>query len=101
MESGYAEVVSRKRMRLVTFLVELNNLKCWGVDVSSAYLMAYTSEKVYTIAGPEFGNLTGHVSVVIKGLYGLLSGGKTYADLWQDCLRQLGFKPCLAEPNLC
>jgi hypothetical protein len=51
----YSSVVSLRGLRLVVFLAELNNLQLWGADVSSAYLEAKTSEKVYFIAGKEFG----------------------------------------------
>ena len=42
-----------------------------ATDIGNAYLEAYTSEKVYVIAGPEFGDLEGHIFVIRKALYGL------------------------------
>ena len=41
---------------LVAFLSELNNLELWATDIGNAYLEAYTGEKVYIIANPEFGD---------------------------------------------
>ena len=58
-------------IRIVTFIAELNNLKVWQTDVGNAYLEAYTNEKVYVIAGTEFGELEGHIFIIRKALYGL------------------------------
>jgi hypothetical protein len=42
--------------RIVLFLAELNQLELWVTDIGNAYLEAFTSEKVYIIAGPELGS---------------------------------------------
>jgi hypothetical protein len=65
-ESVCSGVVSLRGVCLITFLAELNNLELWGADVNSAYLEAKTSEKIYFIAGPEFGDLQGHVMVTCE-----------------------------------
>ena len=46
-------------------------MEVWQTDVGNAYLEAYTTEKVYVIAGGEFGDKEGHVFIIIKALYGL------------------------------
>ena len=53
------------------FLGELNDLDVMAADVGNAYLHAYTKEKLYTIAGPEFGELEGRILIIVKALYGL------------------------------
>ncbi len=72
----------------------------WATDVGSAYLESYTQEKVYIIAGPEFGELQNHILVVRKALYGLRSSGARWHDRFADCMRELGFQPCKAEPDI-
>jgi hypothetical protein len=57
-------------------------------------------EKVCIIAGPEFGNLQGHVMIIYKALYGLRSSGACWHDRFSDCLRAEGFFPCKAEPDI-
>ena len=42
---------------LLVFIAELNGLDTWATDIGNAYLEAFTDEKVYIIAGPEFGKL--------------------------------------------
>ena len=74
-ESVYSGVVSLRGIRLLVFLAELNGLQAWATDISSAYLQARTKEKLYLIAGPEFGDLEGHTLLVYKALYGLRTSG--------------------------
>ena len=75
LDSVYSGVVSLRGFRLVVFLAELNKLQLWATDIGNAYLEAYTSEKVYVIAGPEFKELEGHTLIISKALYGLRSSG--------------------------
>ena len=60
---------------MVTFLAKLNDLKIWQTDVGNAYLEAETKEKVYVIAGSEFGEQEGNILVIKRALYGLKSSG--------------------------
>jgi len=65
-------VVSLRGVRLIVFLSELNELELWQTDIGNAYLEAKTKEKVYVIAGPEFGKeLEGHLLVIVRALYSL------------------------------
>ena len=66
LDSVYSGVVSLRGFCLVLFLAELNHLELWATDIGSAYLEAQTSEKVYIIAGPEFGEREGHILVIHK-----------------------------------
>ena len=100
IDSVYSGVVSLRGFRLVLFLGELNGLQVWSTDIGNAYLEAMTSEKVYIIAGPEFGELEGHILVISRALYGLRSSGARWHDKFADCLRDLGFHPCKAEPDI-
>ena len=100
LDSVYSGVVSIRGFRLVLFLAELNNLELWATDIGNAYLEAYTSEKVYIIGGPEFGELEGHILVVSKALYGLRSSGARWHDKFADTMRELNFFACKAEPDI-
>jgi hypothetical protein len=99
-ESVYSGVVTLRGLRLAIFVGELNDLVTWGADVGNAYLESYTKEKVYIIAGPEFNELQGCVLVVNKALYGLRSSGLRWHERFADTLRDLGFKPCKADPDI-
>jgi Reverse transcriptase (RNA-dependent DNA polymerase) len=86
--------------RIVLFLAELNQQKLWATDIDNAYLEAFTSEKVYIIAGPEFGEREGHILIISRALYGLRSSGARWYDRFADCIQEIGFFPCKAEPDI-
>ena len=71
IEKIYSGVGSLRNLRLVIFLGNLNNLDIWGADIGNAYLEAFTDEKLYIIAGPEFQDLEGYILIFLKALYGL------------------------------
>jgi hypothetical protein len=87
-------------MKLIAFAAELNGLELWATDIGNAYLEAYTSEKVYIIAGPEFGALAGHLLIIVKALYGLKSSGLRWHHRLVEILRQLGWVQCKADPEI-
>jgi Reverse transcriptase (RNA-dependent DNA polymerase) len=99
-ESVYSGVVSLRGIRLVVFLAELNKLQLWGADVGNAYLEAKTKERVYIVAGPEFGSLEGHTLLIDKALYGLRSSGLCWHQRFSDVLRSMGFIPSKAEADI-
>jgi len=100
LDSVYSGVVSLRGLRVMLFLAELNDLEVYATDIGNAYLEAKTQEKIYIIAGPEFGELEGHILIIRKALYGLRSSGKRWHERFADCLRDEGFFPCKAEPDL-
>ena len=100
IESVYSGVVSLRGLRLLVFLGELNGLETWATDIGNAYLEAVTQEKVYIIAGPEFGERQGHTLVIFKALYGLRTSGQRWHERFAECLDEMGFVPCKAEPDI-
>ena len=102
LESVYSGVVSFRGVRTCIFLAELNDLQVWQTDIGNAYLEAYTKEKVYVVAGPEFGavNLAGHILIISKALYGLKSSGLRWYERFADVLRKMEFSPCPVEPEV-
>ena len=100
VESVYSGVVSMRGIRLITFLAELNGLKLYATDIGNAYLEAKTKEKLYIVAGPEFGDLQGHFLVIDRALYGLRTSGARWHERFAECLHAEGFVPCRAEPDI-
>ena len=93
LSSVYSGVVSLRSVRLIAFVAELNDLTLWCTDIGNAYLEAYTCEKVTFVAGPEFGELEGHV----LALYGLKSSGLRWSERLAVVLRIMNFFPCKAD----
>jgi Reverse transcriptase (RNA-dependent DNA polymerase) len=100
VDSVYSSVVSLRGLRMVIFLAELNGLELWATDIGNAYLEAYTKEKVYIIAGPEFGDREGHTLLIDRALYGLKSSGVRWHERFSVVLDKMGFFPSKAENDI-
>jgi hypothetical protein len=79
----------------------LIGLELWAQDIGIAYLEAFTSEMVFKIAGPEFGELKVNILVISKPFYGLCTSGAQWHDTFSDCIMTLGFFPCKSDPGIC
>ena len=88
---SYSGVISLRTLQLALTVGEFNELKVMVGDIGNAYLEAYTNEKVYIVAGPEFGELEGHTLVIEKALYGLCTSGARFHEKLADTLRNMGF----------
>ena len=100
-ESTYSSVVSRDSVRIAFTIAALNDLDILAADVQNAYLNAPTRERLYTIAGMEFGaNFVGRPVLIVRALYGLKSSGARWRDHMASTLRDGGFKSCLADPDV-
>ena len=99
-ETVYSLAASVRSLRTIIFLSELNKLHLWQGDIGNAYLESYTQEKVYFIAGPEFGPLQGHTMKIIKALYGLCSSGLHFHECLSIVLQDFGFTCSYADPDV-
>ena len=70
------------------FAAELNKLDTWATDITSAYLEAFVSEKVFIIAGSEFQGRKGHLLIMHKTLYSLRVSGACWHEHFSDCCMQ-------------
>ena len=98
VENIYSGVASLRHLMFVIFLGELNNLELWGADIGNAYLDAYTHEKHFIIAGPEFEELEAFILIFNKTLYSLISSGKTWVQKFHDIIKDMGFMPSKVDP---
>ena len=100
MESVYSGVVLLCGLCIVLCLAKLNDLQVYSTDIGNAYLEAQTAEKVYIVAGPEFGDREGHTLIIFKALYGSCTSGKQWHEKLADTLMELGFFPCKIKPDI-
>jgi hypothetical protein len=98
--STYSSVVSRETVRIALTLAALNDLDVKSSDIQNAYLCAPCEEKVYTVLGPEFGADVGKKALIVRALYGLKSAGASFSRHLADCMRNIGYTPCKADPDL-
>ncbi len=81
-------------------IAALNELDVFGADVQSAFLTAPYKEKVWMIAGPEFGADEGKTFLVVKALYGLKSANFSFRSHMAEQLVNLGFQSTMADPDV-
>ena len=62
-------------------------------DIGNAYVNAENNEKVYAIAGPEFGEYEGWTVIIVKDLYDLCSSSERWHSQFAHSLRSFGFVP--------
>ena len=96
----YASVVSRETVRIALTLAALNDLEVKVADIQNAYITAPCAEKIWTILGKKFGADEGKRALIVRSLYGLRSSGAAFRNHLADCMKHLGFKPCLADSDL-
>ena len=78
----------------------LNDLNILSADIQNAYLSAPVKEKLYTIAGKEFGPMmAGRPVLIVRALYGLRSSGKSFRDYLAMHLREMDFVGSRVDPD--
>jgi hypothetical protein len=95
--NSYAAVARYRSIRLVELLAGKMQKKCTSGDIGNAFLNAKTDEKVYVIAGPEFGALEGAILVIDKALYGLKTSSYKWMQYFGSVLRKMGFSPTRSD----
>ena len=96
----WSGVVDTVTVRTAIFLAMHNSMKILAADISSAYLMAFTKEKMYTCLGPEFGDWGGKLALINKALYGLVGSCAQFHRHLCSELTKLGFYPSKADQDL-
>ena len=97
----YASVVLRESVRIALTLAALNDLEVKTSDIQNAYLTAPCSEKIWTTLGSEFGpDFAGKKALVVRAFYGLKSAGASFRNHLAECMRNLKYSSCLADPDL-
>ena len=97
----YSSVVSRDSVRIALLAASLNELEVLACDIQNAYLTADCREKIYIIAGPEFGSEEGNIMVIRKALYGLKSSGAAFRAHLAETLYDLSYLPIRRQTLMC
>lgn len=100
MWESYSSVVQQRSIRLLETIALNEGLSFVTGDIGNAFVQADTKEKIYTIAGKEFGNKKDCVVVIKKALYGLATSARQWNIKLGDSIRKLGFNPTRADPDL-
>jgi Reverse transcriptase (RNA-dependent DNA polymerase) len=96
----YSSVVARNSVRIAFLLASVEGLEVWAADVGNAYLNAKCREKIWTVAGPEFGEDEGKVMLIEKALYGLKTSGAAWRAMLAGTMSDMGFESSRADPDV-
>ena len=96
----YASVVSRESVRIALTLASLNGMIVLTADIQNAYLHANCREKIYVIAGKEFGTNAGKTMIITKALYGLKTSGAAFRSLLAEQLDNIGYTASRGDPDV-
>ena len=100
MYESYSSVVQQRTIRLLETIVLNEGLSFVTGDIGNAFVQADTKEKVYTIAGREFGEKKDCTVIIKKALYGLATSARQWNITLGDSIRAMGFVPTRADPDL-
>ena len=78
MYESYASVVHTRSIRLLMTVAVNHNIPFLTGDIGNAFVQAKTKEKIYSIAGKEFGQKQGCVLILQKALYGLAPSARAW-----------------------
>jgi len=96
----YSSVVSRDSVRIALTIASLNSLQVSACDIGNAYLNATCREKLWTVAGPEFGSEKGSVMIISRALYGLKSSDTAWRSTLARTMELSGNRPTQADPDV-
>ena len=100
-EDCYSPVVSMDGVRLGFMIARNNELLVCAGDVGNAFLNGFSHEKIYIIAGPEFGpKLHGKRLIIYKSIYGLCTSAARFHEHLSDVLVKMNYRPSKADPDL-
>jgi len=96
----YSSVASRDSVRIALTIASLNSLHVSVCDIGNAYLNATCREKLWTIAGPEFGSDKGSVMIIARALYGLKSSEAAWRSTLAQSMEMMRYRPTQADPDV-
>ena len=96
----YSSNVHNISVRLLRLLVMKNNLNIMTGDIGNAFPTAPSMEKIWSVAGVEFGDKHGLVVEIQRALYGMATTSRAFHEFLADKLRRIGFIPSRADPDL-
>ena len=96
----YNSVVSRDSLHIALLYTALKNLDILSCDMSNAYLESPCGDKLWTVAGNEYGSLAGTPMQIIWALYGLKYVGNSWHKAPSTTLSNINFEHSRANPDI-
>ena len=93
--------MSRESVIIVLTYADLNKIDVIAGNIRNAYLQDPLSQKYFIVCGTEFGiENAGKKYLIRRALYGGKAAGQDFRNHLRDCMRHLGFKSSLADPDV-
>ena len=100
-DESYSGVVSLTTVRIMFLLATIGKMHLWAADIGNAFLNGITRDKLYIIAGPEFGpEREGKILILYKSMYGARASCARFHENLAAKLLKMGFKPSKADPDM-
>ena len=93
-------VVTRETGCIALTMVALHDQEVKATDVLNTYVMAPNHEKIWTVLGPEFGDDAGKSAIIVRALHALKSAGVSFRAHLAQCMQELEYCSCNADPDL-
>ena len=86
MYEAYASTIQSFSVRLLLTVAAKEGLKILTGDIGNAFPDAPTKEKIFTRAGPEFGEKEGAIIIIKSALYGLVTSAHQWNRHFGDTI---------------
>ncbi len=96
----YTSVVMHETVCIALILAALNVLEMIAADNINVYITTPCKEKIWTILGSEFGKDKGKKAIIVRALYSPKLAGQAFQEQVAHCMRSLGYKSYLTNPDL-
>ena len=81
-------------------IASLNDLDVLACNIQNTYLTEDCRERVWVVAGPEFGSEAGNNMLARKALYGSKSSGAAFRTFLAETMDTMGYRPSYADLDL-
>jgi hypothetical protein len=96
----YSSTIQDLSVRLLMVIAAQNGLHMMTADVANAFCTAPNMEKVWSIAGKEFGDKEGAKVSLKRALYGTRTASRAFHEFLGELLQRMGFQPSRADQDL-
>ena len=96
----YSSTIKDLSVRLMLLIAVKNDLGFMAGDIGNAFCTAPCAEKIWSVAGDQFGTRKGSIVVLKRALYGLKTASASFHQFLGDFLREMGFTPSRADQDL-
>ena len=96
----YSSTIKDISVRLMMLVAAKYGLGMISGDIGNAFCTAPCAEKIWSVAGEQFGDKKGAIVVLKRALYGLKTASASFHKFLGDFLREMGFEPTRADQDL-